>query len=175
MLRRRAALGSLCGLLSLVSCRDVSSFSTGGGSYSGAVVQSSFVLAGVDPSTSLCMTLDTDHLQDTPGVVSTSDGRFASVPFRPIPQIWQDPLSTLNFGEGRVRNLVYVASATTPYADGAGDDVFFVVSLMTSGDVEVRMLRGAPALANEGGTAAGTPTSVFAIFDVKRQSSACSY
>ena len=175
MLRRWLALGPLAALPLVAGCRDVSSFSTNGGSYAGAVVQSSFVLAGVDPSTKLCMTLDTDHLQDTPGSVSTSDGRFASVPFRTIPQIWQDPLSTLNFGEGRVKNLVYVATASTSYADGGGDDVFFVVSLMSSGDVEVRMLRGAPAPGSDGGPAPGATTNVFAVFSLQRQSTPCSY
>ena len=70
---------------------------------------------------------------------------------RPIPQIWQDPLSTLNFGEGRLKNLVYVATASTPFADGNGNDVFVVVSLMQSGDIEVRILRGAPGLQTEAG------------------------
>src|SRR5450755_4403622 len=90
-------------LLSLASaCRDVSGFSTNGDSYQGAVIDAPFILAGVDGgSTSLCLTLDTNHLQDNPGTLSTSDGRFRAVQMRSIPQIWQDPLSTLQFGEGR--------------------------------------------------------------------------
>src|SRR5271165_705278 len=90
------------GLLALApACRDVSGFSSNGDSYQGAVVDAPFVLAGVDGgSTSLCLTLDTNHLQDTPGVLSTSDGRFHAVPMRVIPQLWHDPLSTLQFGDG---------------------------------------------------------------------------
>ncbi|HEY6460891.1 MAG TPA: hypothetical protein VIY73_12095 [Polyangiaceae bacterium] len=159
----------------LPACRDLSSFSTGSGSYAGQVVGANFVLAGVDPSTSLCLTLDTGHLQDTPGSVSTSDGRFSGAPLRTIPQIWQDPLSTLTFGEGRVKNLVYVVSATTPFADGNGNDVFFVLSLMQSGDVEVRMMRGAPGVAVDGGTAPSTGGNLFAVFDLSKSSSPCSY
>src|SRR5271165_2776509 len=90
------------GLLALApACRDVSGFSTHGDSYQGAVVDAPFVLAGIDGgSTSLCLTLDTNHLQDAPGSLSTSDGLFHAVALRAIPQIWQDPLSTLQFGEG---------------------------------------------------------------------------
>jgi hypothetical protein len=175
MLRGPSALWLSCGALALVGCRDLSSFSTNGGSYSGPVLNAQFVLAGIDPSTNLCITLDTDHLQDTPGSVWTSDGRFSAVPFRPIPQIWQDPLSTLTFGEGRLKNLVYVATASTPFDDGNGSDVFFVLSLMQAGDVEVRMLRGAPALATQADAAPPSTGNIFAVFDTTKQSNPCSF
>ena len=167
------ALGAIT--LGLTGCRDLSSFSSGGDSYAGPVVQATFVLAGMDPSTSLCMTIDTDHLQDGPGALSTSDGRFATVPLRPIPQVWQDPLSTFTFGEGRLKNLMYVATASTPFSDGNGNDVFVVVSLMQSGGIEVRLIRGAPGLAVDGGSATTTGGNLFAVFDLTRQSGPCSY
>jgi hypothetical protein len=97
------------------------------------------------------------------------------VPLRPIPQIWQDPLSTLTFGEGRVKNLVYIATATTPFADGNGNDVLFVISLMQSGNVEVRMIRGAPGLVPEGGTAPSSGGNLFAVFELTRQPVACGF
>jgi hypothetical protein len=162
-------------LPAIAGCRDLSSFSTAGGSFEGQVVQADFVRAGVDATARLCLTLDTDHLQDAPGTLSTSDGRFQMVAMRPIPQLWQDPLSTLTFGEGRVKNLVYVVAATTPYADGNGNDAFIVVSLMQSGDVEVRLLRGAPGLMGDGGGAAASGGNVFAVFDLTRQQTPCSY
>jgi hypothetical protein len=160
--------------LALVGCRDLSGFSTHGDSFAGGVTNTGVDLAGVDSSTTLCLTLDTDHLQDAPGSIWTSDDRFHAVPMRPIPQIWSDPLSTLQFGEGRVKNLVYMARASTPFGDGQGDDVFVVLSLMQSGDIEARMLRGAPILAPDGGTAA-SQTTVFAVFDTTRQSGPCSF
>ena len=159
----------------LGGCRDLSSFTSGTGSYSGSALRASFVLAGIDPATSLCLTLDADHLQDGPGSVWTSDGLFTAAALRPIPQFWQDPLSTLSFGEGRLKNLVYVATATTAFADGNGNDVLLVVSLMQSGDVEVRMLRGAPGLATDGGTAATPGGNLFAVFDLARQPGACGF
>lgn len=162
--------------LSLVAaCRDLSGFNTNGGSYQGAVVDAPFVLAGIDGgSTNLCLTLDTGHLQDTPGNLSTSDGRFHAVPMRSIPQVWQDPLSTLQFGEGRIKNMIYMVRASTPFTDGDGNDVLAVVSLMQSGDIEVRLIRGAPDYTADGG-AISTMQNVFGIFDLTRQSSPCSY
>src|SRR5580693_1511747 len=169
-----AAVSVLATMAFVVACRDVTGFNTNGGSYQGPVVDAPFVLAGIDGgSTSLCLTLDTNHLQDTPGNLSTSDGRFHAVPMRSIPQIWQDPLSTLQFGEGRVKNMIYMVRASTPFADGDGNDVLAVVSLMQSGDVEVRLIRGAPGTGADGGA---TPQgNLFAVFQLGRQKGPCSY
>jgi hypothetical protein len=174
----RPAAPALLPLLALplcAGCRDLSSFTTHGDRFEGVVVAGDFVRAGVDAGTTACVTLDTDHLQDAPGAISTSDGRFHTVGLRPIPQIWHDPLSAFSFGEGRLRNLLYVAAASTPFADGHADDVFVVLSLMQSGDVEVRLLRGAPDLPSDAGTPAATPSNVFAVFDLMRAPGPCSY
>jgi hypothetical protein len=162
--------------LLLFGCRDLSNFTTGDDSYEGSVVPGDFVRAGVDPGTKLCLTIDTDHLQDAPGAISTSDGHFQVVGLRPIPQIWHDPLSTVSFGEGRLKNLLYVASASAPFADGNGNDVFVVVSLMQSGDVEVRLLRGAPGgRGSDAGSTAGPAGNLFAVFALSRKKGPCSY
>ncbi len=168
-----AAWAAAC---ALVACRDVSRFSTHGDHYEGSVVQGSFVRAGIADDTRLCLSLDADHLQDAPGSVSSSDGRFRDTPLRPIPQLWHDPLSTLSFGEGRTRNLVYVATAAVADGGGTGTaggegDVMLVVSLMQSGDVEVRALRGAPPTAEAG--AAGA--NVFGVFTLARAEGPCSF
>jgi hypothetical protein len=152
-------------------CRNISGFSTGSGSYQGPVVPASFVLAGIANDVNLCLTLDTDHLQDGPGAVSTSDGMFEATPLRPIPQIWQDPLSTLNFGEGRLKNMVYMA-APEPDA-GNPTDVTVVISLLDSGNVEVRLVRGAPTISPDGGSANGA--SIFAVFTLQKQPTACPF
>jgi hypothetical protein len=168
------AAAAAMGALGAPGCRDLSGFTTSPGeSYQGAVVAGDFVRAGIPAGTRLCLTLDADHLQDGPGALSTDDGRFHLVPLRPIPQIWNDPLSTLTFGEGRLKNLVYVVRATTSFGDGNGDDVFAVVSLMQSGDVEVRLLRSAPPVAGaDAGPAGG---NVFAVFDLSREKGACAF
>ncbi|HEX3770691.1 MAG TPA: hypothetical protein VHV30_07505 [Polyangiaceae bacterium] len=155
--------------VALLGCRDLSGFSTtDGDSYQGAVVNASFVLAGVGSTTNLCLTLDTDHLQDSPGTISTDDGTFKKTPMRSIPQIWHDPLSTLSFGDGRIKNLVYVSTSTS------GSDVFVVVSLMQSGGIEVRLLRGAPRLTSAG-DAAPAESNLFAVFSLQRQEGACAF
>ncbi len=164
-----AALALVC-LACLAGCRDLSAFSTTDGDrYENPVVNAGFVLAGMKPDTSLCLTIDTDHLQDAPGAISTDDGMFRKAPLRPIPQIWHDPLSTLSFGEGRLKNLVYVATSS------ASEDVFAVISLMQSGEVEVRLLRGAPNLPDEAGVTASTGGNLFAVFDLTRKNGPCSY
>lgn len=177
MRRRRGRpieLGAGLGAIALLAaaCRDLSGFSTAGTDdvFEGSVVSAGFVLAGVEPNTKLCLTIDTNHLQDGPGAISTSDGMFAKTPLRPIPQIWHDPLSTLSFGEGRIKNLVYVA------ASNASEDVFVVVSLMQSGSIEARLLRGAPGLPRDSGLlpAAGAG-NIFAVFELPRQEGPCSF
>ncbi|MDP9033784.1 MAG: hypothetical protein M3O50_03180 [Myxococcota bacterium] len=157
----------------IAACRDLSSFSTAGDHFEGVVVSADFVRTGVDLGTRVCMTLDADHLQDTPGLLWSSDGRFRAAPLRPIPQIWHDPLSTLSFGEGRLKNLLYVATASAPFGDGNGNDVFAVVSLMQSGRVELRLLRSTPSLAADGSTP-GAGGGVFAVFDLSRGGGPCS-
>src|SRR5258708_6516489 len=136
------ALGCVALGLTWLGCKDVSRYSTGSGRYEGAIVDGSFVRAGFPERTRLCVTFDADRIQDGPGVVSSSDGQFRREPLRPIPELWHDPLSTLTFGEGRTKNLVYVATATVD--SGEKKDAIVVLSLLQSGDVEARIFRGAP-------------------------------
>jgi hypothetical protein len=145
----------------------VTRFSTSGDHYGGTVVAGDFVRAGVDSGTTLCLELDASLLQAGPGTITTSDGRFRAAPLRPIPQVWHDPLSTMSFGDGRLQNLLYVASPE-PDIDPLGD-VFVVVSLMQSGSVEVRLLRSAPPL-----DAGASSPYVFAVFPLSRSSGSCS-
>jgi hypothetical protein len=156
--------------VSLAGCRDLSRFSTGSGHYEGTIIQGSFVRAGLPDDARLCLTLDADHLQDTPGEVTTSDGLLQATALRPIPQIWHDPLSTLSFGEGRARNLIYVVTPSSkPGAATAEPDAFVFLSLMQSGGVEARLIRGAPA-AGSGGA-----PSLFGVFTLTREDGPCSF
>ena len=171
MLRSPALLAPLPALVAAalgLGCSDVTRFSSSGDHYAGTVVAGDFVRAGINPSTGLCLVLDASQLQDAPGTLTSSDGRFQNTPLRPIPQIWHDPLSTLTFGDGRVQNLVYVA---TPIAtvDALGD-IVAVLSLMQSGGVEVRLFRGAPQIdAGPGGN------NLFGVFSLTREPGQCSF
>ena len=156
----------------LAGCRDVSRFSSKGDRFEGAVVKGKFVRAGIVEDARMCLTLDTNHLQDSPGALTTSDGLFRGTLLRPIPQIWHDPLSTLDFGDGRVQNFVYAAA---PMRDGGeAQDVMVVVSLMQTDHIEVRLLRGAPQT-DAGPPPPGTSDAVFAVFNLDRQPGPCAF
>lgn len=161
--------------LAALGCRDTSRFSSRGDRFQGEVVKGSFVRSGIAEDVKMCLTLDTDHLQDAPGTITTSDGRFQGAALRPIPQIWHDPLSTLSFGDGRVQNLVYAAS---PLPGDAGaeeaQDVVVVVSLMQTDLIEVRLLRGAPQT-DAGLPPPGTASALFGVFNLDRQPGPCAF
>ena len=164
------ALALSCAPFAL-GCRDLSRFSTtGGGTYEGAIATGAFVRSGFPGDTKVCMTLDTDHLQDSPGTLSTSDGRFKSEALRPIPELFHDPLSTLNFGEGRVKNFVYVARPTGDALDRS--DVTVVLSLLQSSDIEVRIFRSAPM---DGDAGTEPAARLFGVFALSKGPSACSF
>lgn len=164
------------GLAVTMGCRDVRRYSSYGDHYEGQIVKGSFVRAGVPEDAKMCLVLDAEHLQDGPGTLSTSDGRFHATPLRPIPQIWHDPLSTLSFGDGRRQNLVYVATPLATASPTAGDtqDVMVFLSLMTEGGVEVRLLRGAPQ-ADAGAPGAAAAPPLFGVFPLDRSEGACTF
>lgn len=175
--RLALVLGMSVALATTMGCRDVSRYSSRGDHFEGEVVKGSFVRAGVADDAKMCLVLDAEHLQDGPGTLTTSDGRFRSTRLRPIPQIWHDPLSTLSFGDGRRENLVYVVTPlATPLAP-AGDtqDIMVVLSLMNGGGVEVRLVRGAPQVdAGVPGPSATSPP-LFGVFTLDRHEGACSF
>lgn len=172
-MRLAVLVGFASAALLAAACRDVTRFSSKGDRFEGSVVKGSFVRSGVVEDARMCLTLDTDHLQDAPGSITTSDGRFHRTPLRPIPQIWHDPLSTLEFGDGRVQNLVYAASPAL--GDGGpfeAQDVMVIVSLMQSDHIEVRLLRGAPQT-DAGVPPAGVASALFGVFNLERLPGAC--
>jgi len=170
--RRIGAFGALA-IAGLCGCRDnATRFTTHDDHFEGSIVTGRFVRSNLGDDVRMCVLLDGERLQDTPGTLTTSDGRFRGTPLRPIPQIWHDPLSTLTFGDGRARNLVYVA---TPAGAGAdAEDAFVFVSLMENGEVEVRLLRGAPTGTAEAGAPPRTPP-LFGVFTLDRREGACSF
>jgi hypothetical protein len=157
----------LCALLFALlacGCRDLSDYSTKGARYEGTIAGGSFVRAGFESGVRMCLTLDTEKLQEAPGVLQTSDRRVErDTAMRPIPQSFHDPISTLRFGDERESNFMYVAAMK----DGA--DAFIVLSLLKGGSVEARVVRGAPG----GNTGAAEP--LFAIFPMKKETGPCSF
>jgi hypothetical protein len=153
----------------LFGCRDVDRWSSRDGRYEGSVVAAEFVRSGVAAGTHLCLVLDTTRLQDQPGSITSSDGRFSKTPLVPINTVLHDPLSTLSFGSGRAKNLLFGARRQSGDDGGVGEDLLVVVSLMESGGVEVRLLRPS------GDPDAGTTSGVFALFPLEHADGPCSF
>lgn len=150
----------------LASCKDVTSYSTGPDeSYCGSVVQGPFVRSGLSPSVQMRLTFDANVLDSKPGIISTSDGLLKDASLRVVPQIFHDPLSTLEFGEGRRRNLIYAATPAKP-----GSAVVVILSLLESGEAEVRLLRAAPA---PDGDAPTPESAIFGVFPLQKRKGTC--
>ena len=131
-------------LLALASCRELDRFTTHGDHFEGTVVAADFVRTGIAPGTRMCLVLDADRMETGPGTFTTSDGLFQTTALRPIPQLLNDPLSNLSFGDGHIQNFIYSAHPNELAA--AGGDVMTVLALLQSDDVEIRLLRGAPEI-----------------------------
>jgi hypothetical protein len=153
-----AALGA-----SLLACERLDRYGTGAGSLEGTVEAADLVRAGFAPGVRACLELDTAKLQSEPGFVSTSDGRFARTPLRPIPPLASDALSNLSFADGQVRNLLFALRES----GAAPRDTLAVVSLLDDKRVELRVLDGAP------GAAGAEP--LYGIFPLERKATRCSY
>jgi hypothetical protein len=157
----------------LAGCRDLSRYSTGPGeAYCGNIVERPFIRAGFPPSASVRLTFNADLIESSPGTITDSSGLLLGAPLRPIPQLAHDPLSTLDFGEARDKNLLYVVDPADP---ARGPAVFVVLSLLQDGDAEVRLLRGAPTLDGSPAPAAdGDP--LFGVFTpLRKQTGSCGF
>lgn len=159
----RAALLSVAALL--VACNDVTSWSSHGDHFEGAIVQGAFVRTGFGADAVMCVVFDGAHFQDAPGALATNDGRFRAAPLRPIPQVWHDSFSTMSFGEGRMRNWPYAVQPAN-----AEPDAMAIVSLMKDDALEVRVVRGAP-----GRDAGPAEDPLFAIFRLERRPGPCPF
>lgn len=152
-------------LLALAGCRDLERFDTGeSGAYCGTIIDSDFTRAGFAPGLGLRLTLDIDALDVAPGTLSTNDTagpcsplpEFDSAPLRVTPEMFADPLSLLEFGATREHNFM---AWVDPTCQGSA---MAVVSLMHTGQVEVRLLR-------RGSSAPGAATpDEFGVFQLDR-------
>jgi hypothetical protein len=153
---------------SLAACKDVDDFSTKPDeTYCGSIVAGPFVRDGFAPEVKLRLTFDAAAIERGPGLVSTDDGLFTDARLTPIPQLFHDPLATLQFGEGRRRSLLYTLA---PTRELGGAPLNAVLSLMEGGEVEVRLFRaGDPAQTATPGYAA----SYFGVFPLARRKGTC--
>jgi hypothetical protein len=145
-MRRPLGITPFLVIATLGGCRDIDRFSTRDGDYyCGQIVDAQFVRRGFQAADAgsvwMRLTLDTNRIGDAPGALSTNDGLLVNAQMRPLPELPNDPLWTLTFGEGREKNFLFAVDPTDP---ARGPSIMAFVSLMHSGDAEVRLIRGAP-------------------------------
>lgn len=163
--RHRPALALCYALLATAGCRDLDRFDTGeSGAYCGNIIDGPFTRRGFEEGLALRLTLDIDALQQAPGTLSTDDREtgpcapqplLAAAPLRVTPELFSDPLSLLEFGATRDHNFMAWVESTCQ------GSALAVVSLMHSGDAEVRLLRPGTPLG------ADTPGD-FGVFQLRR-------
>lgn len=176
-LRRGIVTVALSVTIGAASCSEIGRFSTDPGeSYCGTVVGASFVRATVPTGAKMRLELDADALQTFPGRIWTSQltppigtasvgEQLGGERLAAIPQLAHDPLSTLSFGEGRVKNALAVAQLTS------GSQLLVVLSLLQSGDVEVRLIRGTSSDAFPA-SSTGLP-QIFGVFRLSKEKGDC--
>jgi hypothetical protein len=145
---RGRAVGAPAACLALcagLGCRDLQRFDTGtSGAYCGQIINGEFTRRGFAAGLGMRVTLDIDALQYAPGTISTDDAAtgqcapqplFDHAPLQVTPELFADPLSLLEFGSTRDHNFLAWLDSTCQ------GNALAVVSLMHTGDVEVRLLR----------------------------------
>ncbi len=185
MSTRGTRLGSLLvGVLSLttsVACRSLDRFNAEKqAAYCGSVIgaqlfQSGFIPSGEPPSLEIRLQLDTSSLNDRPGTLTSNDAGhglckdqplFDEAALRAIPELFHDSLSQLEFGQGHEHDFFAFVDSTCK------GTMIAVVSLLSNGAVEVRLLKPAadlPPMTDPG------DLSGFALFYTQRNPNGCGF
>jgi hypothetical protein len=162
-------------------CDRVDSFDLEAGeSYCGQITLGHAYRAGFSPRVQVRLSFDSEkvELDESPGTISTFDAGaeeakqrlLDTAALRPIPPLSHDPLSQLEIGDGRDRNLIYAVSPQTTIAES----LLVILSLRSDDAVEVRLIRPGSA-PNEAGE---TPTGrepLFGLFVLERQQGDCGF
>lgn len=168
-------------LAALAACGDLRDF---GGTYRGNIVKGSFVRSCFSDTVCALLQFDPDKavasdagLGEAPNTLTTSDGVFAQTVLEPVQGLANDHLSLLDFpGPQRLRNYLLLARPLS--GPLAGRDVFVVVSLLASEDVEVRVIArsadGSASCAEVEPLSADEPREYFGLFRMERTSSQAS-
>ncbi len=161
------------------ACDRISDFDTGPGeAYCGQITLASGYRTGFTPRVQMRMTFDSSKVDagESPGSVTTFDAGMETepqlvtdAPLRPIPPLSHDPLSQLEFGDGREANLIYAVSPDSPEAES----VLAVVSLRTDDAVEVRLIRPGAATVDDEVPNGRRP--LFGLFVLRRQDGDCGF
>lgn len=167
--------------LGLLGCRNIERFDAQKpAAYCGALVggagfQTGFIATGAPPNLELRLQLDTASLTTRPGTLTSNDGNsgfckpaklFDEAPLRAMPELLNDTLSQADLGQGHEHDLF-------AWVDSACQGTqLAVISLLTNGAVEVRLLKPGPDVSPE---ADPRDRSGFALFYLERNERGCSY
>jgi hypothetical protein len=177
-----------------LGCADLDHFSTGPGeSYCGSITALPSFRVGFGAGVRMRLKIDATALDGpgSPGKLATFEADDASGParrlledadLRRIGAMEHDALSRLEFGEGRLRNLLFAVSPEDPPAGGEGENgavaqaesILAILSLRNDESVEVRLLR--PGLAPSGGVPPPEARGpLFGVFLLTRQVGTCGF
>lgn len=169
--------------LPVIGCDDLARFSTEPAeSYCGAVTLASSFRMGFSPRVQMRLKLDASRLDgpDSPGTLSTfeiaADGEterrvLDGAELRRMAPLAHDPLSHLEFGDGRERNAIFAVSPADPEAES----MLAIVSLLADERVEVRLLRAGSPTSSDGMAPAEGRRPLFGIFTLSRQAGECGF
>jgi hypothetical protein len=187
--RRLQVTGArLFGLVAAVSfaflgCRSLDRFDTSGApAYCGTILkaplfQDGLLPDGAEPGLNLRLEIDTDRLTTRPGTLTSNDAVFGlcsgkggalfqDAELRAIEEIVHDSLSNLEFGDGHQHDFFAWVDSTCQ------GTMLAVVSLLTNGSVEVRLLK--PAAEPPDG-AGSEMRPGFALFYMRRSETGCGF
>jgi len=148
---RTALLIALLGIASF-GCHDLERFDTHGdeaycGELVGAPFNEGFLPENANPPViGMSLTFDIRGLASSPGVVTTDDAAqgpcapaplFEETRLRSISEAFHDPVSQLEFGDGREQNILVWADST------CRGTLVGVLSLMRDDSIEVRLFKPA--------------------------------
>jgi hypothetical protein len=178
----RVALAGVA-TLALGSCRNLDRFdTTGPAAYCGSIIggpvfESGFIRKGAPPVLELKLELDTSSLADRPGQLSTHDeasGFCAPEPLfkdawlRAIPELLHDALSQADLGPGHEHDFFAWVDST------CSGSMLAVVSLLTNGAVEVRLLKPGADVPDLADTDQDKRAG-FALFYLQRSQTGCGF
>lgn len=168
-----------------VGCDDLSDFR---GEFKGAIIKGNFIRScfpadtvarlQFDPELAVGSTPDPDPSDRNR--LTTTDGTFSDTQLVPLSALAHDQLSELDFpGRRRLRNFILVARPNR--GPLAGRDATVVVSLLETGEVELRIMgrtedtmtacpteaESSGAVGNVGGSDAPRPREYFGVFTLK--------
>jgi hypothetical protein len=173
-----AALG-----LALFGCRSLERFDTSGdAAYCGSMLRAplfrdGLLPDGAEPGLMLRLEVDTDRLTTRPGTLWSNDAVFGlcagkggalfqGAELRAIEEIVHDSLSNLEFGDGHQHDFFAWVDSTCQ------GTMLTVVSLLTNGSVEVRLLKPAADPPEDAGA---EMRPGFALFYMRRSETGCRF